>query len=109
MENSKTDVLFFEEIDKKILIREVIESFEKKGFPLNSVDILEYSNINDKNSKLSLKIITKDNNKIIVERDCGLKFPVIKWKLNALPMGEVIGKHIHDVSCSYEYEKNKDR
>jgi hypothetical protein len=48
-------------------------------------------------------LTTTFGDKIIVEKDCSK----LSWKLNSLPMGEVMGKEIYDVAGDYEYQKSK--
>lgn len=90
----------FDDIQKRIIIKEINDSFCKRGYMITEVSFLEYSE-----EKITVKITTSDKNKIVVEKD----MTKMNWKLNALPMGEVIGREIADVAGSYECEKVKDR
>lgn len=88
------------EIQERMLKNEIRESFSEKGFSLKEITINEY---NDNNTVVT--ILTLNGDKLLVEKHD----KKISWKLNALLMGEVIGKEICDVAASYEYERNKDR
>lgn len=88
----------FTEIEKRILVKDIKESFSKKGFVVNEVTILEFTD----DTKI-VKILTK--NKIIVES----VNDKMTWKLDSLNMGEVYGKAIADVAGSYQYEISKDK
>jgi len=88
----------FTEIEKRVLINDIKQSFNEKGFVVNEVTILEFTD----DIKI-VKILTK--NKIIVES----VNDNMTWKLDSLNMGEVYGKTIADVASSYQYEKSKDR
>jgi hypothetical protein len=90
----------FDVIQKKIILKEIIESFSKKGYLVSEISFLEFTE-----SKIQLKIMTSDGNKIIVEKNS----TDLNWKLNALPMGSVMGKEIADVAGDYQYQLAKNR
>lgn len=98
-QNQQTDSIF-NDIQKKIIVREVIESFSKKGYMVTEINFVEFTE-----DKIQLKIITRDGNNIIVEKES----KNINWKLNALPMGNVMGKEIADVAGDYQYQLAKNR
>lgn len=100
MEQAITGTNIFDDIQRRIILKEIIDSFCKKGYVINEVSFIEFNE-----NKISVKIIMLDGNKLMVEKDLSK----INWKLNALPMGQVIGKDIADVAFSYDYEKAKDR
>lgn len=100
MEQSQQQDNIFNTIQKKIIVKEVIESFSKKGYMVTEIAFVEFTE-----NKIQLKILTSDGNKIIVEKESNN----MNWKLNALPMGSVMGKEIADVAGDYQYQLAKNR
>ena len=90
----------FDDIQKRIIVKEINDSFCKKGYMVTEISFLEYTE-----NKIAIKIMTSDKNKIVVEKD----LTSMTWKLNALPMGSVMGKDVSDVAYSYNSELVKDR
>jgi len=88
----------FDTIQRRMIINEMFSAFEKKKCPVSEVKLVDCEL-----SKVTVEIITKDGNKIIVSE--GEK--KYTWKLNALNMGEVFGNEIYDVAGSYEGEVAK--
>lgn len=101
MEQATTGTNIFDDIQKRIITKEIRDSFCHKGYVITELSFIEFNE-----NKVAVKIITSDGSKILVERD----LTKINWKLNALPMGEVIGKDLADVAGEYQYQlaKNKE-
>jgi hypothetical protein len=85
-------------IQKKIMVNDFINAFKKRKMDLKDVILLEMEE-----KKIIAKLTTTFGDKIIVEKDCSK----LSWKLNSLPMGEVMGKEIYDVAGDYQYQKSK--
>jgi hypothetical protein len=99
MEQEKTTNIF-DDIQKKIIIKEIRDSFCNKGYMVTEIEFVEFQD-----SKIKLKITTLDRNKIVVEKD----LTSMTWKLNALPMGNIMGKDLADVAGDYQYQLAKNK